>query len=475
MKTKRFSPDIPARTPAVKLILFFFIPLSVGALDVPSAQIQDDSSLRLSLVRSWFQEAPGQALSNRPFIHTLPNGERIQVRSEAERNEFMIILAREYNGGFPGWAQGSWILVRNREDGAQLRIRVFLRSDPYTYVQFRPLDGGRCLMDVAIYDGYIVHSQPVPVPFERLFVMPLEEVLRASGSRFPRRYFDPQRDDYRDLRTFITAVRRKLPTLSYRDDGAIDERGRYVFIDSGETQEGTPGLNCSGFAKWVIDGILRPLTGKLLPIAPLKAAFGERGSSFTEIYESQQDPFFGLDWTRNLASRANAVLRGSALGELQEIEVQDARFASVITRSREGSAVRSYPGYLSQAGFGIEGLHPLLYTLAIDEPGRVYLASVNTELGAPESAANLRGGPWMRRHFHVAVLAPFFDENGDFQVVVFESAQETAFAQFKARYPNHYVNLARVPVEGAFDPELPTESTPGNYREYPAGIYTLAR
>jgi hypothetical protein len=430
---------------AAFLLAGLFLRNAAWCLDVPSAKIQDDSSLRISLVQSWFKEAPLKTLANRPFIHTLPGGGRIQVRIEDGPREFGIVLARELNGTFPGWAQGSWILTRSKDDGGAVRIRVFLRSDPYTYVQFRPMGAGKSRMDVALYEAYAVRSLPIAIPFDRLLVIPVEEALAAAGSAFPRRYFDPHTEDYRDIRALAAAIRERLPGLAYRDDGAIDEQGRYVYIKTLEEQAGGQGLNCSGFAKWVADGILRPVTGRLLSIPPLKTTFGQRGSPFTDPYEDTQEPFFGLDWTRNLASRANSVLRSPGYGVLEEIEVRNAPFSSVILRDREGGGVRPFPGFLMNAGFGIEGIHPLLYTLAIDEPGRIYLASVNNETDP---------APRMRRHFHVAVLAPYFNENGNFQVALFESAAETSFSRFKTRYPGHYVNLVRVPVEGEFNPEL---------------------
>jgi hypothetical protein len=412
-------------------------------LDVPTGNIEDDSSLRLSLMETWFTEVPARVLNNRAFMYTMPGGGRIEVRSERGRDEFAIVLARELRGSYPGWAQGSWILTRRIEDGRAVRIRVFLRSDPYTYVQFRPLTTDKCQMDVVLYNGYIIRSLPLPVPFERLLVIPVEEALNLVQGKFPRRYFEPQIDMYRDLRTFIGAVRERLPELRFQDDGAIDETGRYVFINTLEAQEQAGGLNCSGFAKWVIDGILRPITGERLPIPPLKAPFGDRGSSFTEPYERLRDPFFGLDWTRNLASSAETILRSAGFGVLEEIEVQKSGIGSVILRDGTSSSIRSYPGFLPNAGFGFEGLHPLLYTLAIDEPGRIYLASVNNEIGP---------SPRMRQYFHIAVLVPYFNESGNFQVAVFESTEETSFNSFKTRYPGHYVNLVRIPVETAFDP-----------------------
>jgi hypothetical protein len=403
-------------------------------------------------------------MERRPVIHTLPGGGRVQVRAETGQKEFMIIFARELSspgggflpGAFPGWAQGSWILTRQRDTGAPSRIRVFLRSDPYTYIQFRPFSEDKCLLDLVLYDAYLVRSLPLPLAFERLYTVPVAEALSLGGERIPRNYFEPDPENYRELRLFMNALRERLPELSFADDGAIDEGGNYVFIQTLEAQNpaggGRGGLNCSGFAKWVVDGILRPLTGERLPIAPLKAPYGGRGSSFTEAWEELRDPFFGLDWIRNLASRAMSVLRSPSYARMEEFEVRDTPFSELIIRSGNSASLRSYPGFLENAGFGFEGLHPLLYTLAINEPGRIYLGTVSDELAAPVTAGNPRGLPRMRQYFHVAVLIPYFNEYGNFQVAVFESAEETRFSKFKTRYPGHYINLVRIPVERTFDP-----------------------
>jgi hypothetical protein len=274
--------------------------------------------------------------------------------------------------------------------------------------------------------------------------MPLNEVFDALGDRFPARYFDLDPDMYRDSRELIKKVRAGLPKLEFTDDGAIDENGRYVYIDSLSSQhtaENSGGLNCSGFAKWFVDGLLYPVTGRLLPIAPLKEATVKSGSSLAANYAGIRDPRFGLDWTRNLAMEAAKTLRSPALAVVEEVEVRNGNFAALIDRQGGTASVKSYPGFLPGAGFGIEGLRPLLYTLAVNEPGYVYLASVNNETGP---------APRMRQHYHVAVLIPYFNEYGVFQTVVFESADETSLNAFIARYPGHMVNLVRIPVEGRF-------------------------
>jgi hypothetical protein len=416
---------------------------SLHGLDLPTRQIADDSSLRTVLRDTWFTEEPERVAGRPRFYYRLPNGDRIQVRAECGGDELMIILAREHNGEYPSWSQGSWILSRQRETGEPMRIRVFPRSDPQTYVQFRPIDQHRSAMDVVLYDAYVLRSLPLPYSIERLMVVPLEEVFSIVGNKFPRRYFDPHPTEYRNIRSMIGKVREVLPLLRYRDDGAIDENGRYVFIETLEPQTEEPGLNCSGFSKWIIDGILRPYTGTTLPIPPLKTAFGERGSSFTQPYEEMYDLFFGLDWGRHLASAAGTVLRTPDSGNLDEIEVHAAPFAALIEQTRSGAAIRSYPDYQINVGFQSEGIHALLYTLAIDEPGHLYIATISREMAEPQH---------LRQYFHLAVLLPHFTEAGEFQITVFESAEETSFAHFKTRYPKLFINLLRVPVEARFEP-----------------------
>jgi hypothetical protein len=309
------------------------------------------------------------------------------------------------------------------------------------YIQFRPLDNGRSLLDAVAYDAYLAQSVTVPLSLERILTAPLQEVLQTQDLEALFRYFEPHPEDYKNISALIGRVRRLLPGLSYADDGALDENGDYVFIETLSPQSENPGLNCSGFAKWLVDGLLRPLTGGRLPISPLKQRYGQRGSSFTEPYEESRDTFFGLDWIRNLASAvSDAYFR---VDGLDEIEVRDCPFSQVIVRAGGTSRAEPYTGFLPDAGFSIENLKALLYTLAINEPDTVYLGAVNTEL-PPK--------PRTRQYFHLAAFFPYFDQYGTFHILVFESAAETPFNRFAARYPGHYINLVRIPAGNAFDP-----------------------
>jgi hypothetical protein len=344
------------------------------------------------------------------------------------------------------------MLTRRKDTGAATLIRIFLRSDQNMHIQFRPFNEDKSQLDVVIYGGYIARSIPVAVPFERLYTMRLNDIMRLVSNTFPLRYFEPDIASYRDSRTFAANVRSQIGNLRFANDGAIDENGNFVFIENLQRQNPqTAGLNCSGFVKWIIDGKLRPITGRRLYIPPLKAQFGQRGSSFTENWEESRDVFFGLDWIRNLASEANGILRSPAHRALEEFEVRSDVFSLIMVNRDRAFVTNSFPGFMHEAGYGIEGLHPLLYTLAIDEPFNFYLAAVSNEIATP---SHPRGTPRLRQYFHVAALVPFFDEFGNFRIVVFESAAETSFSSFRNRYryPGHFVNLVKIPVTSRFDP-----------------------
>ncbi|MDR0527119.1 MAG: hypothetical protein LBG79_04815 [Spirochaetaceae bacterium] len=426
----------------IVFLFFLFTSLKAGA-DVPIEQIADDSSIRRHLAKTYFIDPPLDVLARKPVFERLDSGDITQIRSERSNNgEFSIIIARQSGGAFPGWGQGSFILTRNIAGGQPVRARIFLRSDPYTYIQFRPSGASKSEMDAVVYDALLTQSLPVALPFEKLIETPLLQLLDILDKKFPRRYYNPNSEDYGVIRKLLGEVRNEIRPLKFGDDGAINENGVYVYIKDLSPQKETSFLNCSGFAKWFVDGILRPVTGARLAVAPLKMPFGKRGTNFTEPFERIRDPFFGLDWSRNLAAAAAATLKSPAFASLNEIEVRSAPFQAMLKRHGRTSAVCNYPGHLENIGFSFEGIQPLLYTLAIDEPGNVFIAAIS----------RVGGTPPLRTYFHVAVLAPYFDESNMFHVAVFESAEETSFSRFRVRYPQHHVSLCRIPVESAFSP-----------------------
>jgi hypothetical protein len=93
-------------------------------------------------------------------------------------------------------------------------------------------------------------------------------------------------------------------------------------------------------------------------------------------------------------------------------------------------------------------LEYLLYFLARQDPGGMYIASVNA--AAPASVS--QGTPMLRMHHHVAVLFPYFDAGGVFRVVVMERNHETSLSSLARRYGTESAHLVRVETEGEFAP-----------------------
>jgi hypothetical protein len=350
------------------------------------------------------------------------------------------------------YSQGSWILKRSSPDGRPVQAKVFLRSDPGTFLRIYP-DGDRSKLDLVVYGGVLNREVALPMTFERVFASTMADIVAATGSLVDWSLFSPKSGMYREVRAFVDETRRRLPELRYGDDGALDAAGMPVYIATGLPQTAPAGLNCSGFAAWVADGFYHPLTGNLLdPLALATRHKETRPTNAAEPYEESLDPFFGLDWTRNIATALLDARYPSRKHGLRESDVRISPFALVappgLLGSPEavngGSLYRSYPAYQEDLGYETAGLKTLLYVLALREPGSIYLASI----------ARKSGGliPGLSRHYHVAVLAPYFEETGEFKIAVFESDAETSVEAIMSRVPKDYIHLVRLRAERDYDP-----------------------
>jgi hypothetical protein len=210
----------------------------------------------------------------------------------------------------------------------------------------------------------------------------------------------------------------------------MDERGRVVLIQTGEPTLPGGGLNCSGFAKWVVDGFRLARTGTLLDIEALKVKHLElRGNRWSLRHEEQRDPYFGLDWSRNLAVSAWQ-LEGLTAGSAEEFDV------------RRGEFLR----YREDVGYAPQELELLLFLEAAENPGQYYLGSVNRDWG---------GQPSLRQHYHLVVLFPYFTEQGEFKVVVFDRNRESSLGELQERFSDSYFHVVRLPAAGPFTAPVP--------------------
>ena len=99
------------------------------------------------------------------------------------------------------------------------------------------------------------------------------------------------------------------PSLGYKyiDDGARDEFGKFVYIKNDNEQKTyEQGFNCCGFDKDVADNYIRLINPdfRYLKIPTLKTKReNEREKIAFQYYDLDYNPFFGLDWGKNLADK----------------------------------------------------------------------------------------------------------------------------------------------------------------------------
>jgi hypothetical protein len=356
------------------------------------------------------------------------DGSRVQFRIERAGGSLYSLFLNEQGAAFPIDSSGSWIIKRQLEDGGFVQAKVFFRSDPGCFLRLFP-SGARTQMEVFLFGIPVARRVQLPVAFASLLTAPFARILELSRSQVRWELLlqggEPAAD--RRLEDTIGRMRAALGRLREADDGAMDEEGRYVRIADGSRQASGGGLNCSGFAKWVVDGFYGPLAGgRYLGVAELKQRHPElRGNRWSERYEQARDPYFGLDWARNLASALGRASGEAAPGP----EAHDVRRLDFLE-------------YREDVGYPVEELELALFLDAARNPGSFYLGSLNREM------SGLPGQPVLRQHYHLAVFLPYFTADGEFRVAVFDLARESSLADIRRRFAGHFVHLERLSAGG---------------------------
>lgn len=375
-------------------------------------------------------------------VISLPSGDQFFFRTyEQLGGRYYVFKHMDLDGDSEMAAPGTWIMRRRIPDGEIDHIKIFLQNDEESFLRLGADGRTRFTrMDVRIAGVDLYRSVMVPMTLERLLTAPFP-MLRESTSGVVDWTLlepDPMEPGYETIRSVVQRLRDALPALRDADDGAMDAMGRLVYIETEQPQSGPGGFNCSGFAKWVIDGFYKPRTGSYLPIAPLKEKHRDyRGTSWTRTLDDLRDPYFGLDWTRNLALRMYALDRRVSPETLHP-------------GSRDVREIRS-ADRIENVGYRVEDLHHVLYRLALREPGTLYLGSINRSFG--EELV-------LRQHTHVVILLPWFDRNGRFHAVVMERNRETSTRSLVQRYRGDFIHLVRVEAGRLFEPPPMPEPLP---------------
>jgi hypothetical protein len=334
-------------------------------------------------------------------------------------------------GGFPRDARGSYIIKRSRRNGLFQWMKIVLRAESHSYLKITP-DGGRCLAELVLLNEPLYRNLVLPIDFSALMFEPFSKVVQLTENSVDWKLilYRARPADYGGISGVLERIEALRPLIKEADDGAQNRAGEFVYIESGEPQNHTGGFNCSGFAKWVVDGFYKPLAGFNIDIGLLKQKHEDlRGNRWNKEYYKYRDLYFGLDWTRNLAS----VLEEERTQSPQAFESADVRSVKYFT-------------YREDSGYPVKNLMLLMYILAANEPGYFYIGSVNNIY--PKN-------PLLHSHFHVALFFPYFDPNGNFRLAVLDQHAQRTAAAFISQYSGDYIHLVRIKASGVFSPAIP--------------------
>ena len=442
----------------------------------PFDQIPDSAEIRESITASWFS-APLEKVVKRPSeMHTDSKGNTFTVSGNyAENREdgFVIsIIPNITDYSLPEHnlvPQGTWRLYRKLDTGAPLLIKIYPRENPALSISLRPASqkaySGKSFIDICLFNAYVRKDIAIGVPFETLYHISLSRLKELTEAIIPWDLFNPPR-----YNSPVKAMSRIVENLHYRlvpmKDACFDHNGNPVHISNSQPQteleisiamnidqtraEVSGGVDSAGFAKWIIDGMVRPVAGQGTIIESLKRATEVPKTHFTKPYIDTENVFFGLNWIRNLGAAALSLnLNRTVYPDSSGLDVTDcpfaltdaAAFASARSSARQPS---SFLGYQQYAGYQVSYLLPLLYYLAVIEPDHFYLACINS---VPVSTE-------LRMYDRIAVLFPYFDGWGEFHVDIYENGEQIPVDEFIEKNKAAYAALVRVraPEEGLFNP-----------------------
>ena len=426
---------------------------SLFAVEFPSYEYPESSDVRLQILPEWLTGELNQVRLKKPAAYENIYGDRFGVSQKTDKARGLVSVTVQpapMKAADKRGAEGSWILWRSLSDGMPVRISVYPVPDKNIRIDFRPEgsnpEKGRSYLDLVVYGAIAVHDAPVGIPFTNLYTVPLSSIVALTAKTVPWDLLSPDLDRYEDTVSAVAAIRDRLKTLVYLDDGVFDEKGTAVMRGDRAPQdpakvwgslrkdqkasEVSGGVDFAGFAKWIVDGIVEPEAGEGTHIDPLLTRTIQPASDFDE--QSVENPFFALDWTRNLASAVVSLDRRKAVKpEASGVDVSVTVFSD--------SCV-----YQKNVGYRTRELAPLLYWLAVREPGRLYLGAVCRQNNVPPQPS----------FYGIAVFFPYFSKDGSFSVAVFENARETTLEAFIAENGDSFTNLARVlvPESDRFDP-----------------------
>lgn len=414
---------------------------SLGAQVLPFQFHVPDNSLARQKSRAIISASAPDLKRQKPVVFydvLLEQPVRVDVRPGKDGTS-SIWFVNKTGTAWKDEAAGNVELVRLTNSTELRSVRMFLNQDGSAQALIEKIGPDSVGITVRVLGGQFspYRNIRIAIPLQSFVEMPVHRMMEITSRRidWTAVIFYKDSSVFGPLVKVANTIQAALKGLPDSEDGAMDEDGNMVKIAT-LLPARDPGFNCSGFAKWLVDGFYGPLIkARNMELAPylsidlLKTRLLEyRGNERTLPWEEKRDPFFGLDWTRNLAI-ALAKTRGEQVGDFESRDIR-----SLL-----------YSPYVEDKGYTLSDIPLVLYGEAIKNPGRWYLVSVNGEWGTT---------PPMWQHYHVVAVFPWFDQGGTFRLRLFERNVESTWASLEKRYPKTWGHLVWLESDGPFSPPV---------------------
>ena len=458
-------------------LVFSFVIFPAFSNEYYGRDVPDSSEIRQKLVDKWFNQDLKYLRQQESEHYENVLEQKFEVRmEEVDDDVFAIIVAPAKTiemdlvsssgtkttsvNVYPYDLAGSWILFRDKKTGNPISVRYYFHKNSQIFVEFQTEDipdanvamkkkrnNEKVYGNFLLFDMFLAKNIPVGLTIDSLYTMSFTEVVENTRICLPWEYAKVETNLYDGNLQMIGYIREKLPTIVLENDACYDGSYRPIKISTGEFRDETAkdnglSLDNFGFTKWIIDGIVRPVAGSCLELAPLKVPtmtlkIGSKADTLADKYNQ----YFALDWTRNLAAACLSVISGDKYTyENSGCEVSIRPFSSQYTQK----GTKSIPVYIKDSGYSVETLKALFYIFAVKEPDRFYLAAVReTDESVPQNVFYAR----------TVAFFPYFDAEGDYFVSVFENAREYTLEEFMENNAQLFVNLVRVQSSQRFFPQ----------------------
>jgi hypothetical protein len=393
--------------------------------------------------------APAYPAVETPFKinRQLSDGRLIQFEIRRGARDWYLIFKNqrgdEPRETYPIWGRGTWIIKKDLLTGVFIQAKIFLQDDENSFVRIFPMRDGRSRLDVHLYGRQLGDDVIIPVSFEELLLTPFARIasLTEHSVNWEMIFPNPDSYGYRYVENLVEALEPYGDSIIEIDDATVNGAGLNVFIETGDLvplgtpgssggvlEEGFTGLNCSGYVKWIADGVYSSWSGTpgsmhldidqlLQPTSrgnsnPWSESRSASGNDARDKMEALlRDPRFGLDWNRNLARIVEEARLDRTLSNPDTIALDTGELTGV--------------PYRRDLGYNLQDLPSALYQLASTRPGAVYFAAVNSRF-LPEPTESDPNPIPLHQYWHVSILAPWFDngqngvERGRFRVAVLD-------------------------------------------------------